>query len=195
MRNVNGLGDCPHFAPEVHMEFTADWFSRHTPVWSRLLGPLTGQPLQALEVGSYEGRSAVWLLQNILTHSESQLTCVDMWDSAEVQRRFRSNIAETGRGEQVIECVGESQVALRSVQGTFDLIYIDGSHEARDILVDAALCWSLLKPGGLLLFDDYGWDGPVEFPPRHAIDVFLQLWMTQIEVWHKGYQVIVRRRM
>ena len=177
------------------MEFTADWFSRHTTVWSRLLGPLTGQPLQALEVGSYEGRSAVWLLQNILTHSESQLTCVDMWDSAEVQRRFRSNIVETGRGERVVECVGESQVALRSVPGTFDLIYIDGSHEARDILVDAALCWSLLKPGGLLLFDDYGWDGPVEFPPRNAIDVFLQLWMTQIEVWHKGYQVIVRRRM
>ena len=177
------------------MQFTADWFSRHLPVWSRFVSPLAGLPLRTLEVGSYEGRSAVWMLENVLTHPESQLTCLDRWGDPQVQQRFRSNIAETGRGGQVVECMGDSEVALRTVAGPFDLIYIDGSHEARDVLTDAALCWSLLQPGGLLLFDDYGWDGAVEFPPRHAIDVFLQLWMTQIEVMHKGYQVIVRRRV
>ena len=176
------------------MEFTADWFSRHIPVWTRCVGSRAGQPLRALEVGSYEGRSAVWFLQHLLTHPESQLTCVDRWDDGEVLRRFRSNIAETGCRERVVERAGNSEVVLRSVSGSFDLIYIDGSHEARDVLTDAALCWPLLHPGGVLIFDDYGWDGPVEFPPRQAIDVFLQLWMTQMEVLHKGYQVIIRRR-
>ncbi len=177
------------------MEFTADWFSSHTSLWTRWLGPWTGQPLRALEVGSFEGRSAVWLLQNILTHPQSQLTCVDRWEDPEVQRRFRSNIAEAGRRESVVESVGDSSVALRRVPGPFQLIYIDGSHEARDVLVDAALCWSQLQPGGILIFDDYGWNGAVEFPPRRAIDLFLQLWMTQIEVLHKGYQVFIRRRV
>ncbi len=60
------------------MKFTADWFSSHIPHWERLLRPLAGQPIQALEIGSYEGRSAVWLLQEILTHPESRLTCVDI---------------------------------------------------------------------------------------------------------------------
>jgi len=177
------------------MDYTSDWFSHYIPVWARFVGPLAGRPLQALEVGSYEGRSAVWLLENLLTHPDSRLNCVDLWECAEVQKRFRSNIAETGRSSQVIESVGDSATALRSIPGAFDLIYIDGSHEARFVLTDAALCWTMLKPGGILIFDDYGWSGPVEFTPRYAIDTFLQLWMTQIEVLHKGYQVIVRRRV
>ncbi len=177
------------------MEFTSDWYSHNIPRWTHFVGPLAGQPVRALEVGSYEGRSAVWMLENILNHPASQLTCVDRWDDSEVLRRFRANMVETGRSSQVRECVGDSAMALKSLSGDFDLIYIDGSHEARDVLIDTAHCWTMLKPGGLLIFDDYGWSGPVEFTPCFAIDVFLQLWMTQIEVLHKGYQVFVRRRM
>ncbi len=176
------------------MEFTSDWFSRHVPLWMRYLGGLQGRPLRVLEVGSYEGRSAVWVLQNLLRHPESQLHCVDMWDNSEVQRRFRNNVVETGRGSQVLEYRGESSTVLRTVSGEFDVIYIDGDHEARSVLTDVVLCWGLLKPGGMLVFDDYGWNGLVEFAPRMAIDAFLQLWMTQIEVIHLGYQVFVRRR-
>ncbi len=176
------------------MEFTSDWFSNHIPHWTHFVRPLAGQPLSVLEVGSYEGRSAVWLLQNILTHPMSRLTCIDRWTDTKVQQRFRFNVAETGRSESVIEGQGDSAIALRNLAGPFDLIYIDGSHEARDVLTDTTLCWTILKPGGLLIFDDYGWNGSVEFPPRSAIDVFLQLWMTQIEVLYKGYQVFVRRR-
>lgn len=176
------------------MEFTSDWFSHNIPIWSRYLAPLAVQPLHILEVGSHEGRSSVWILENLLTDSTSQLSCVDLWESSEVQRRFRANITETGRGSQVLEYVGRSSSILKSMVGSFDIIYIDGSHEARSVLTDAAFCWTVLKPGGILVFDDYGWSGPVEFPPRNAIDVFLQLWMTQIEVLHMGYQVFVRRR-
>ena len=66
------------------MKFTADGFSSHIPNWERWLRPLAGQPTQVLEIGSYEGRSAVWLLQEILTHPESRLTCVDIWDQEAV---------------------------------------------------------------------------------------------------------------
>lgn len=177
------------------MDYTSDWFSGHIPVWTRFVKPLAGRPLHALEVGSYEGRSAVWMLENVLTHPDSRLNCIDIWESKEVQKRFRANIAQTGRSSQVIESMGDSATALKSIDGPFDLIYIDGSHEARFVLTDAALCWTILRPGGMLIFDDYGWSGPVEFTPRYAIDAFLQLWMTQIEVLHKDYQVHIRRRL
>jgi len=176
------------------MEFTSDWFSHNIPIWSQHLSPVANRPLQILEVGSHEGRSSVWIIENLLSDSGSRLSCVDLWESVEVHRRFRGNITETGRQSQVIEYVGDSSSVLKSVVGSFDIIYIDGSHEARSVLTDAVFCWTMLKPGGLLIFDDYGWNGPVEFPPRNAIDVFLQLWMTQIEVVHKEYQVFVRRQ-
>lgn len=176
------------------MEFTSDWFSSHQALWSRLLLPMAGQKLRVLEVGSHEGRSAVWMLQNLLLHPESRLHCVDTWTDRRVLSRFRSNVAETGRTSQVVEHQGDSAEVLKRLSGDFDVIYIDGNHEARCVLTDAALAWSLLEPGGWLIFDDYGWNGPVEFLPRNAIDAFLQLWMTQIDVIHKGYQVFIRRR-
>ena len=36
----------------------------------------------------------------------------------------------------------------------FDFVYVDGSHLALDVLVDAALAWRLLSPGGVLVFDE-----------------------------------------
>ena len=39
----------------------------------------------------------------------------------------------------------------------FDFVYVDGSHQAPDVLVDAVLSALLLRKGGLLVFDDYFW--------------------------------------
>lgn len=39
----------------------------------------------------------------------------------------------------------------------FDLIYIDASHDAVDVLADAILSFRLLKVGGVIIFDDYLW--------------------------------------
>ena len=40
-----------------------DWFSQHIPVWTEVLAPLLAatDPIHVLEIGSYEGRSAVWI--------------------------------------------------------------------------------------------------------------------------------------
>lgn len=59
------------------MTFTSDFFKGNIPNWERWLAPFKGQPVTALEIGSYEGRSACWLLENILTHPDARLLCVD----------------------------------------------------------------------------------------------------------------------
>jgi hypothetical protein len=43
--------------------YTQDWFASNIPVLERLLGPLKGQPIHALEIGVFEGRSTVWFLE------------------------------------------------------------------------------------------------------------------------------------
>ncbi|MDB5311966.1 MAG: putative rane protein, partial [Gemmataceae bacterium] len=57
--------------------FTQDWVSSNLPVWERVLAPLVGQPVHALEVGVFEGRSTVWLLDHVLNHPDATLTWVD----------------------------------------------------------------------------------------------------------------------
>lgn len=78
----------------------------------------------------------------------------------------------------------------------FDFIYIDGSHVARDVLEDAMLCWRLLKTGGVMIFDDYGWrkfKNPL-LRPDLAINAFLQVFQEQYKVLHIGYQVAIEKR-
>jgi hypothetical protein len=40
-----------------------------------------------------------------------------------------------------------------------DLIYVDGSHEEEDVYADLVGYWDLVRPGGVLAGDDWGWDG------------------------------------
>ena len=61
-----------------------------------------------------------------------------------------------------------------------DLVYIDAGHEYRDVMRDIELYWALLRPGGVLLGDDFVplWHGVIraasEFADRSG--VVLQAW-------------------
>jgi predicted O-methyltransferase YrrM len=175
-------------------EFTSDWFSARIPQWQELLAEYIGKPnLRFVEIGSYEGRSAIWTLVNVLTEPTALLTCIDPWRDAEIERRFDRNNVETGRSNQVRKVKGISATTLPGMRAeSADFVYVDGSHEARDTLLDGLLGWRLLKIGGLLIFDDYGWDDPRRHhPPKLGIDAFLSINDWCAEVVHRGYQVAV----
>ena len=78
----------------------------------------------------------------------------------------------------------------------FDFIYIDGSHIAKDVLTDACMAWPLLKPKGLMVFDDYMWGSPRDIlhRPKPAIDAFTNLFAEEAEIIHVGYQLVVRKK-
>jgi predicted O-methyltransferase YrrM len=183
--------------------FSEDWFSRHAPVWSELLGHLKGRECHALEVGVFEGRSTVWLLENILAHPASTLTVVDTFaggaehaatDLTDLEARFRANTA--AHAAKLVVRKGRSETKLRELPlGRYDFVSIDGSHEAADVLSDAVLGWPLVKPGGLVCFDDYEWwiDAAPERSPKLAIDAFLATMRGRCEVVRKGWQVWVRK--
>jgi len=191
-------------------QFTKDWFSHNLAVWQHVLNPLAHAPdLHVLEVGCWEGRATCWLLDNILTHPSSRITCIDTFEGSvehqglgrevigPVQARFELNVARTGADDKVTQRVGRSQDVLRTLPShTYNLFYIDGSHDAPDVLADAVLGWGLVKPKGLIVIDDYEW---TEFPsdstqhPRLAIDAFMSVFRDRLHVVHKGYQVILEK--
>src|SRR5690349_6873094 len=68
---------CPAYV-HARYKLTYDCFSSRIPQWEIDLARLAGQPdLRFLEIGSFEGHSACWLLEHVLTHDTSTLTCVD----------------------------------------------------------------------------------------------------------------------
>jgi predicted O-methyltransferase YrrM len=148
--------------------FTEDWFSGNIPIWSRLLAEHLGKPsLRYLEIGVFEGRSTCWLLENVLTGKDSHIVCVDTFeggmesapadaDMPSVRQRFESNILPWK--DMVSLHVGASSDVLPLLTTDFDFVYIDGSHQAKDVLTDAVLCWRILRPNGIIIFDDYEWN-------------------------------------
>lgn len=177
--------------------FRHDYVSSHVPHWERHLAQYCDRDdVRILEIGSFEGASTIWFLENILTRSTSSIVCIDPFSRGGGEVRFDHNLRVSGQSHRVTKIKASSNVALmRLTPRSFDVIYVDGSHLAPDVLLDAAASWWLLKPGGVLIFDDYQWQQhrPELERPQLAIDIFLDVLGPQLEVLEKDYQVIVKK--
>lgn len=185
-------------------KLTDDWFSHHIPIWQALELP---DRKRFLEIGSWEGRSMIFTVESMM-HDGGEMICVDTWAGSHehagrpmdlVEERFNHNQAtlmEKYPYRRIRKVKGPSNKALQGISGGFDMVYIDGSHHGLDVMTDACNAWPLLKSGGMLIFDDYGWgrDLPAAQNPKLAIDTFLILLENSFDVILKSYQVILRKR-
>ena len=188
--------------------FTVDWASHNFSNWAYTLAELRAKPLSILEIGSWEGRSALFFLNYLPL---SRITCIDTFEGskehhnrpgwerfiAESEGRFDANLAAfAGRADKIKlpSVAGLAQLAARGAR--FDLIYIDGSHVAADVYADATGSWALLKAGGIMIFDDYLWDNVPEEAerPKPGIDAFMAEHEGDYHVLHRGYQMILLRK-
>jgi hypothetical protein len=190
--------------------FEHDFFTLNAAYWKIFFSDLgwihSEIQLKILEVGSYEGRSACWLLENLARNSKTEIFCVDLFNEGggkqyikTYPKRFVENCNNTGRGNQIKIMKGLSCSVLPSLinehKGTFDLIYIDGSHRPIDVLTDACNSFYLLKVGGFLIFDDYGRDSGDEVP-CFAIDSFLicvNQFKPRVKILKKCYQCFLQK--
>jgi predicted O-methyltransferase YrrM len=194
-------------------QFTKDWFNWAPEVWTQLI-PLLPERKKFLEIGSFEGRSTVWIVENMMEDG-GEIYCIDTWqggeehsseDMAAVEERFRHNRQllmdkyatrhiSREKGTSLERLAGWLTPSVIS-SGIFDFIYIDGSHRAPDVLTDACMAWPLLKPKGLMVFDDYMWGDPRDalHRPKIAIDAFTTIFGETAEIIHVGYQLVVRKK-
>lgn len=169
-----------------------DWHGKRAELWTQIVKPrLPANRVRWLEIGSMEGRSAAWTLDNMLRAGD-ELVCVDIWASKQDEAAFDENVGSRATKKK---CTSESY--LLSAKGKFDVIYVDGSHDSPDVISDAVLGWRLLKLGGIMIFDDYHWRHHIPragcIDPKAAIDAFTSCYETRIAVLHRGFQVIVQR--
>jgi SAM-dependent methyltransferase len=186
--------------PDNRYRYTQDWFSDNEATWLTHFGSLAGRPgLRFLEIGSFEGRSACWIAEHLLTGEGSLLVCVDPFNGyPDQERNFDHNVgASPHSAYKVFKLRGRSCEVLHFLPANeFDFIYIDGSHAALDVVQDAAGAWKLLKPHGILVFDDYGNTAlPVlsGLAVKPAVDTFLGLVDGQYDLLFKDWQVAMRK--
>ncbi len=183
--------------PNWFVCYADDFFTRH-------LSDLAGKPgMRFLQIGAFTGDASLWLLDNILTGPDAHLVDVDTWegsnepehepfDWADVERTHAAKVGFRGR-----KFKGTSEQFFARRVDSFDFIYIDGDHTAPGVLSDAVHAFEVLKPGGLLAFDDYQWKPYPEAPPQEcpamAIDTFTACYQDRLDILEAGLQVWVRK--
>jgi len=190
-------------------KFTKDWFSWAPPVWEHLI-PMLPERKKFLEIGAYEGRATTWIVENMMEDG-GEIVCIDTWEGGEehvngemdgAESRFNENIKlvrEKHPNRNVTACYGFSDdwiPALIQNNQTFDFIYIDGSHIAKDVLTDACMAWPILKKDGIMVFDDYLWGDMcrANHVPKPAIDAFVNMFIEELRIVHVGYQMAIAKK-
>jgi predicted O-methyltransferase YrrM len=191
--------------------FTTDWFSEKVWFWEKTIAEqgLDRPRLQVLEIGSWEGRSTCYMLDRL---PGCTLMAVDTWQGSEENitdkglnfiekkfsantRRFKGRVKKRKGTSLDFFHAWSSKYPERSLKGYFDLIYVDGSHRADDVLCDTIQAFALLKPGGVMVLDDYLWRfyPQIRRNPAAAIHSFLRLKRDELQLLYVANQVYLKK--
>lgn len=189
--------------------YSADWFSQNIPNWTKWLGELKGKPeLRFLEIGCFEGKATVWLLENILTHPSSWIHTIDMFEGgmedgdkgAFFNKDAMHNYSENIKPfiDKVVTYKGKSfEILTKEIWcDDYNFIYIDGSHRSFEVLADSVMAWSKLRAGGIMIWDDYGLKRYKDAldNPATGINAFLIVIEGKYELIGKGYQIAIKKK-
>lgn len=131
-----------------------------------------------VELGSWKGRSTVWLASGVRDRGEGRVYAVDHWygskseahsrllkDYGEDQlfQEFLANLDRLGLADVVTPVKSPTVAAARSwpEDRKIGLLFIDASHDYADVRRDFEYWSPFLAPGGLIAFHDmHSWPGP-----------------------------------
>ena len=115
-----------------------------------------------VEIGTGTGVSGVWLLRGM--RPDGVLTTVDI--EAEHQRLARESFKDEGVASQRVRTIAGAalDVLPRLTDGHYDLVFADG--DKREYTAYLAEALRLLRPGGVVAFDNALWHDKVADPAQ-----------------------------
>ncbi len=197
---------------ETKTFFTADWFSNGLVNFEFVKSHADSKLSSILEIGSHEGRSTCWMLENLLAE-DGVITCIDPFGNTPldaykndelpeqriIQQIHKHNTDLVKLPTQTVEVMpvmsyhGLAQLIVDRRE--YELIYVDGSHCSDAVLADATMAFGLLKSGGFMIFDDYLWrESPdVLDHPKMSIDAFVNMFQKHISIGMINYQYVIQK--
>lgn len=132
-----------------------------------------------VELGSWKGRSTVWLASGVRDRGEGTVCAVDHWEGSsesqvhgrllagygkdQLYHEFRANLERVGLSDLVTPIKLTTTQAARSwpADRQIGLLFVDASHDYADVRRDFEYWSPYLAPGGLIAFHDvHSWPGP-----------------------------------
>ncbi len=174
----NGIDIWAGFDPAPwRTAYQYDWDSRHA--WfAEAIDEL--RPDVIIEVGSFIGQSAIHMAGLLKAAGlDAAVLCIDTWlaerqlwsrpeirgpalrfehGRPQVYYSFLATVVDAGLTDYIVPMPMDSKSAARYLQDLnidASLIYIDGNHEGGEVYTDLAAYWARLRPGGIMLLDDY----------------------------------------
>jgi len=123
---------------------------RFLAMLSKLIGPT-----HILEIGTYTGYSAICLAEGL--KPGGKLVTIDI--NAELEGVIRDHIAEAKFQDCIQFIVGDAYQIIRTLEQTFDLIFIDADKQNYAKYFDLVI--ERLNPGGIIVADNVLWSGKV----------------------------------
>jgi caffeoyl-CoA O-methyltransferase len=127
----------------------------------RLLATLVGAR-KILEVGMFTGYSALMMADALPPEGELH-TCEISPAYAEIARRY---FGQSPHGDKIRIHMGPALETLKELRGPFDLAFVDADKENYPNYYEPVL--ELLRPGGLVVFDNVLWSGRILDPQDEA---------------------------
>ena len=156
-----------------------------------------------LEIGSYEGRSAIFFLDNF---KNSIINCVDTWSGSDehdnfdfgvIEKNFDSNTSAFQSNDRLKKFKMNSNEFFLNNSKTYDLIFVDGDHSSNQVKIDINNSWKILNKGGYLILDDYMWwfYKDLKRNPSSSINNFIVNHISEISSLKIWQQVIIKKNI
>ena len=140
-------------------KITIDWFSFKSFFFYLILKDKKN--FSYLEIGSFEGNSLLYILENYKT---ANVVAVDTWQGSDEHQetsdefsKFENNFDENLENykHRFKKIKSTSENFFLNNKQCFDIIYIDGSHDYNDVKTDLKNSWKFLNLEGIIICDDY----------------------------------------
>lgn len=175
-------------------DLTRDMLRGKAARWLTLLEPWRDKPCDVLEVGSYEGRSAIVFLEYLF---HCRLTAIDIFMDPAVEARFDRNMADYGTRVTKIKAraIPTMERMVLNEDTFFDVIYLDTGKRRVISHANSVLAWPLLRIGGIMIWDDFQWgqDKVETYQPGLGIRLFAEAFSHCMEVLYEGNQLIAKK--
>jgi len=154
-----------------------------------------------LEIGSFEGRSTVFIAEQKNIES---VMAVDTFEGSDeydnnvsfetVYNNFKYNLSLMNK-KNINFLKDTSDKFFINNKSRFNLIYIDGSHHYENVKKDFINSYNCVKKNGIMIFDDFLWFYYDDYKknPICAIIECYEIYKNNLELIFLNHQIIFRK--